>query len=320
MVFDLANGLTGRGHKVVLFATDDSQTPDGGFLYKCGKAVGTVYADWLSAEREMWKIYDQCLDDFDIVNSHDWFGFSYASKARNQEIKMCHTHHGGLNLQWWKRSEAPFKLNIISISKWMKRVYESQGFNARHCYNPIDLSLYPFKKDKGDRLMFLGRIDAIKSPDIALDVALQSGLPIDVVGGTTFVTDRNYVNQIKGRCTGNSNFIGEVDHQTKLKHLQNAKALLIPSQFGEPFGLIAIEAMSCGTVPIALDDGALREIIEHEKSGFICRDVFEMVDAIQKIDTINPSDCRARAKEFSKEVCAEAYEKRYKEILDGDEW
>jgi glycosyltransferase involved in cell wall biosynthesis len=336
VVADLWGGLVDRGHKVVCFSPDPTVTPEGGFHYSIGPAVTDLKGvDWLQGERAIWQKIDECFDDFDIIHSHDWFGFAYASKSRNPSLKVTHTHHGHLaywldverSRPWWAKP-SPFKLNMIAISKFMKNNYDS-GYGGQaplipseYAYNPVDLEAYPYQKDKGDRLMFLGRIDAIKNPMNAVIAATTANMPIDVVGGTSFVGDMGYVDTMKNRCEYDAlaSFIGEVNHATKVKYLQNAKALLIPSNFGEPFGLIAVEAMSCGTVPIALDDGALSEIIEHGKSGFICNGKKEMVEAISMIDTINPADCRKRATRFSKKKCATRYEKLYQRILDGDEW
>jgi len=333
VVGNLFRGLIARGHRVVLFAPDESQVPEGGFVFKTGKALSTVNVDWLKAEREMLEKCAPYLDEFDVINEHNWFGHVYRYKAKNINLKILHTHHGGLNMEWWGRSKPPFKLNFVAISNWMKRVYESQGFPSQVCYNGVDLDAYPFQREKGERLLFLGRIARIKAPELAIRVAERSGCGLDVVGGTTFVDDPAYVDMIRSMCGsvsmkmqmrrgggGDIKFIGEVDHQTKLKYLQNAKALLIPSRFGEPFGLIAVEAMACGTVPIALRDGALEEIIEDEKSGFICDSIEEMVEAVSKIETISPEDCRKRASHFSKERMAERMEFLFEQVIDGYEW
>lgn len=336
VVYDLWCGLLERGHKVVCYAPSPTDTPKGGFHHSTGQAVTTLErVDWRELERAMWQKVDPFFDDFDVVHGSNWFGFEYASKARNLALKVCHTHHGHvaywLDAQrqhpWWQRI-APFKLNFIAISKYMQKNYntgydgQARVITSEYAYNPVSLEDYPYQKDKGDRLMFLGRIDNIKNPMNAITVAVEAGVPIDIVGGTSFVGDMQYVEAVKTRCVNEplATFIGEVDHNTKLKYLQNAKALLIPSNFGEPFGLIAIEAMSCGTVPIALNDGALSEIIQHEKNGFICNSREEMVDAVSKVETINPEDCRVRAEQFSVARCAERYESIYKRILDGEEW
>jgi glycosyltransferase involved in cell wall biosynthesis len=215
--FDLSQGLLKRGHKVVIFASDDSQVPRGGHLVKMGKAKGTVNTDWVKVERDAYNIYDHSLDEFDIVHSSDWFGFPYLSKKRNPEIKVCHTHHGGLADNWWKRSPPPFKLNLIAISKWMQQVYQKQGFPSQVAYNPIDTDFYEFQEAKGERYLFLGRIDPIKGVHTAILIAQQAKVELDVVGGTSFVSDVQYVEQIKAMCDESQiNFIGEVSQEEKL--------------------------------------------------------------------------------------------------------
>lgn len=310
-----------------MFAPDESQNFKDGFMFKTGKACTTVNVNWLEEEKQMWIKCDRYFDDFDIIHGHNWMGFEYASKVRNNNIKVCHTMHGHLNYDWWGKP-APFKLNLIAISCFMKQMFDT-GYNGQApkipsevAYNGIDLDLYQYKKDKGDRLMFLGRIDPIKAPHAAIEVANKSGHGIDIVGGTSFVVDLKYVEDIKKKCMqGNTSFIGEVDHQTKLKYLQNAKALIIPSHFGEPFGLIACEAMAVGCIPIALNDGALSEIIENGKSGFICNNLDEMVDAVKNLDKIDRKECVKRAEMFSKERMAERYEFLYRDIVEnGIEW
>jgi len=266
----------------------------------------------------MWNKVKHTFGDLDILHGSNWFGMEYASKRENPNLKVCHTHHGGLNTEWW--GNPPFKLNMIAISKWMEKVYESQGCKARYCYNGVDMDLYPYKEHHGEGLMFLGRIDPIKGVDDAVTVARDTGKPLNVVGGTSFVQDQGYVDRIRNACVGNLSFIGEVNHQDKIKYLQDAKALLVPSKFGEPFGLTIIESMATGCIPIAFNDGAISELIEHGKSGFICNSVQEMKDAVGMLDTINPRDCRDRAMMFSKECMAKSYVKRYEQVLQGDEW
>jgi len=321
----LWKGLLGRGHKVICFSPDPTITPKGGFHISTGEALSTVGVDWIGAEKAMLEKCEPYLADFDIIHEHNWFGHAYACKSRNPRINVCHTHHGHVSYDWWGKSPPPFKLNFIGISKWMKHCYET-GYDgkapakipAEYAYNGIDLESYPFKKEKGDRLMFLGRIDPIKMPHAAIDVAEKTQTPIDIVGGTSFVANTQYVLDIKARCQQSlyANFLGEVNHAAKLELLQNAKALLIPSKFGEPFGLIAVEAMACGTVPIALNDGALSEIITHGESGFIAESVDEIVELVSQTETITSENCRNRARRFSKERCAERYEELYKRAIN----
>lgn len=336
VLWNLACALSKLGHEVTLFAPEGSMAPPGGRLVVTGPAYHAVNVDWLEVERKAYEVYGDKLSDFDIVHGHNWFGFEYAAKARNPGLKVCHTHHGHLNLEWWRRSPPPFKLNLIAISDWMRRVYEAQGFRAKYVYNGIDLERYPFKREKGDSLLFVGRIDRFKQPHIAIEVAKRLDMELDIVGGT-FVQDPSYLESIRRMCDGKRiRFHPDAPHELKVKLMQDAKCLLFTSCMGEPFGLVAVEAMACGTPVIALNDGAIDEVVK--EGGIVC-DVYdksitangpvyrakadpveEICKAISRIESIRPEECRRNAERFSKEAMAEAYERLYMQIIGGDEW
>ena len=321
VVWNLANGLTELGHKVVLFAPKGSKTPKKGFLFETPPPQDKVDANWLEAEKNMWKVYDPLLDDFDIICAHNWFGMEYASKARNEDLKVCHVHHGGLNTDWWSKSQPPFKLNLIAISDWMVKVYANQGFTARRVYNGINIEDYPFQKDKGDRLLFVGRLDVFKRPMVAIEVAKKLNMGLDIVGGS-FVQDVNYMNQVKQACDGKQIKLHlDAPHEKKVELYQNAKAVIFPSKMGEPFGLISVESFSTGTPVVASNDGAIKEIVTHGENGFVCDTVEEMCEAVKKVDTMDTKACRKRVEEnFTKEIMAKNYLEKYKEIITGNEW
>jgi len=217
---------------------------------------------------------------------------------------------------------------MIAISEHMKNLYET-GYNnqickipARRCYNGIDLTQYPLQKDKSDKLLFLGRIDPIKGVHTSIDVAEKAKTPIDIVGATEFVANKQYVHEIRTKCSQSkyANFVGEVSHEDKVRYLQNAKALVTASSFGEPFGLMYPEALSCGTPVISTDDGAAKEIIT-EDTGFICNSVDKMVSAVSQLSTISTEDCRKRAERFSYQRMCERLEELYKRIIyENDAW
>jgi len=127
------------------------------------------------------------------------------------------------------------------------------------------------------------------------------------------------VQKIWDQCDGEQlRMWGEVPKDVKVKLMQNAKAILIPSQMGEPFGLIAAEAMACGTPAICLNDGALKEVVSHGKTGFICDSTDQMVNAIGIVNQIEPKRCRQRVQNlFTKEVMAQNYLKLYREARAG---
>ena len=237
--------------------------------------------------------------------------------SQSYNIMQCTAH----NCLWRSKPPGVEKLNLIAISRHMAFEY-SKIFQTEveYCYNGINLERYPFKQDKGDRLLFVGRISTAKRPDIAIEIAKRVGMKLDVVGGT-FVPDKGYVEGIRRSCEQNGfGFYPDAPHEVKIELLKNARALLFPSMMGEPFGLVAVEAMACGTPVVATKDGAIPEIVEEGRVGFTCYSLDEMCEAVKKIDGIRPQDCRLHAERFSREAMAQNYLKLYNAILDGDEW
>lgn len=320
--YQLACGFAELGHKTVLFATNGSKIPPKGFLVEFGEPKGKVQCDWLEAEKTSYNKIKDMLTDFDVILGSNWFGMEYAFKATHPNSHVCHVHHGHLNLDWWKRSSPPFKLNLISISKWMQKVYESQGFKSRVCYNGVNLSDYPFSsKKRNERLLWIGRIDTFKQPDFAIRVAQKANLGLDIIGGT-FVQDTAYLERIKSMCDGKKiTFIPDAPHEVKLNLLQTCKAVLFTSKMGEPFGLISPEANSCGTSVLSTIDGATPETVKNGETGFLCANEEEMVENLKYIDMINPKKCRQWVEEnFSVQTMTKAYLARFDEILSGNEW
>lgn len=319
VVWNLACNLTKiDNNKVVVFATKGSSVPPNGFLIECGEPLNQVNVDWLEAEKKMWNFYKKYLDDFDIINSHNWLGFPYASKVEKPQLKICQTMHGYLS-DWWTRSKPPFKLNMIAISDFMVNAYAKQGIIARRCYNGIDTKMYKFKKSKGDRFLFLGRISKIKGAHVAIEIAKKANVKLDVVGATNFIDDPAYVEQVKSMCDGDKiRFVGEVSQEDKIKYLQNAKGLIVPGRWGEPFGLHLIEALSVGCPVIAFNDGAVPEIVK--EGGIICSDQESMVSMISQVSTISPTECRKNAERFSVEIQAKNYQKLFNCVLSNEEW
>lgn len=322
VVADIAKGLADIGHKVTIFAPEGSHV-DGCEVFPIGEPVNTVTVNWLEAEKQAMKAYAERIlsDNFDVVHGNNWFGFEYYLKVKKPSLKILHTHHGGLNMEWWGRSKPPWPLNLISLSKWMQRVYASQGFDSRPIYNGIDMGKYGFKENKGERLIFVGRVDTFKQPHVAIEVANKLGLGLDLVAGT-FVYAIDYMQQVKEICDGKQiRWIEEPPQNEKVRLIQDAKCLLFPSKMGEPMGLVACEAMACGTPVVALNDGAIAEVVENGVTGFVCQTADEMCEAVKRIDSISPRACRERVERlFSKEVAARNYEAAYMDIIQGRDW
>lgn len=327
IVWDLAEGLDELGHIVTLISPEGSKIPKHGVLVTTGPAIDTVGVNWFAEEEKRYFKWKDVItnDRYDIVHDHSWFGFPYFQKMNNLKLRVLHTHHGGYT---WDTAPPFPKPNLVAISKWMKlyteQYFKQKGFNVEceYVYNGVDLSRYNFDPSvkKTDRLLYVGRFSRFKQPDMAIRIAKAAGFGIDLIGGT-FVDDMGYLKEIESMCDGeNVIMYKDASHEFKIKKLQEAKALIVPSKMNEPFGLTCIEGMACGTPVIASRDGAIPEIIIDGITGFICDNEQKMVEAVSKVDTIKSSDCRTRAEEFSKRVMAMRYEILYKRIMNGKDW
>jgi len=340
VVADLAAALGELGHDVTLFATKGSK-PIGNY-----KVIETIEPlpdfstgwnnfDWFELEKKMYDAYKSYLKDFDIIHGHNWFCFEYIAKMSNSSLAVCHTHHGGWNVKT-KPPNINY-MNLIAISEWMSKVYTGQGFAARYVYNGVNLKDYPFSLDHGDRLVYVGRFTSFKQPHVAIAVAKKLGLGLDLIGGAS---EKDYFEkQVKPYCDGEKiKLHWKASHLDKVKLLQNAKALIFPSRMGEPYGLVAVEAMSCGCPVLTLNDGAIPEVVKEggivlniynftsTPAGIVMSDkpnvdvTASLVESIKNIDSIKPLDCRKNAERFSRKIMGERYLELYDSIIKGKEW
>jgi glycosyltransferase involved in cell wall biosynthesis len=185
-------------------------------------------------------------------------------------------------------------------------------------HNAVDPDRYTYREDKQDYLAFLGRIIPEKGVHVAIDAADRAGLPLKIAGRIERTdAGREYFDvRVRPRLGRQIEYIGEVEHQQKDDLLSHARALIFPVQWAEPFGLVAIEALAAGTPVIASSHGALPEIIQHGRCGFLADEPTELDQAIQSLDTIRPSDCRERVRRcFGPDLMVGKYLDTYRTLL-----
>jgi glycosyltransferase involved in cell wall biosynthesis len=314
----LADGLVDAGHDVTLFASGDSRTK---------AELAAVYPEAPSAQigRSFWEMrhvlscYERA-EDFDIVNDHS--GPPAAALAGGSAVPVVHTVHGPLTGEPGVLYEQVVKvaprLGLISLSLNQRSPKPHFPWVA-NCPNAIDLSIYPSKPHRGEYLLFLGRMSPDKGAHRAVAVAMELELPLKLAGKMQEPKEKEYFSTYVEPHLGlhGMEYLGEVPHGTKVELLQDARATLFPIEWEEPFGLVMIESMACGTPVIATRWGAVPEVIEHRRSGIIVDDYRQMAAALDEVDALDPMECRRYVEEsFSAERMVQDYVAAYEAALD----
>jgi glycosyltransferase involved in cell wall biosynthesis len=185
-------------------------------------------------------------------------------------------------------------------------------------YNAIDVESFPFRPEKDGYFLFIGRMTPEKAPHLAIEAARRLGVKLIVAGKVSIPEEHRYYEQVlKPMLDGRTaEFVGEADGAMKRELYSGARALLLPLQWDEPFGLVMIEAMACGTPAVVFGRGAAPEIVLDGETGFLVDNVDEMVEALRRLDSIDPWRCREHVESrFGPEALADNYLALYEKIL-----
>ena len=314
----LADGLVDAGHDVTLFASGDSLTK-ANLSYIFEQAPSELIGRSLPEIRHALACYERA-DEFDVINDHS--GIPAAALGGLVQTPVLHTVHGPLDTHeaqnaYGSIAEVAPGVGLISISENQRRPMPDLPWAAT-VPNAIDLSLYPSKPHKGDYLLFLGRFSPDKGAHRAIAVAMELGLPLKMAGKNREPKERQYFAELVEPHVGHAGieYLGEVSHGEKVELLQDARATLFPIEWEEPFGLVMIESMACGTPVIATRHGAVPEVIEHGVSGIIVDNYREMASALEQADQLDPKECRHYVEErFAPERMVGDYAAAYREAI-----
>jgi glycosyltransferase involved in cell wall biosynthesis len=290
----LADGLADAGHDVTLFASGDSLTK-AELAYVYERAPSELIGRSIPELRHALACYTRA-GEYDIVNDHS--GMPAAALAGALRTPVLHTVHGPLDGEAGATYESIAQIapdvGLISISLNQRRPKPDLPW-AANIPNAIDLSLYPCKPHRGDYLLFLGRLSPDKGAHRAIAVAMELGLPLKMAGKKREQKEEQYFAEFVEPHVGHAGieWLGEVSHGTKVELLQDARATLFPIEWEEPFGLVMIESMACGTPVIATRHGAVPEVVEDGRSGIIVDNYRAMVAALDDADALDPLECRA---------------------------
>jgi glycosyltransferase involved in cell wall biosynthesis len=313
----LTEGLVERGHDVTLFASGDSETA-ARLVPGCERALrGTELEPfWIHYQTAMLDDVYARAAEFDVIHFHcDVLHFPMLRRLATPAVT---TTHGRLDLPPIARCLERFAgLSYVAISDDQRRSRPELAWK-RTIHHGIPRDLHTPVATPGDYLAFLGRMSVEKGCVAAVDIARRAGLPVRFAGKL----DRNekpywaeHVMPLFER--GEVEYVGEIGGASKDRFLGGARALLFPIDWPEPFGLVMIEAMACGTPVIAFRRGSVPEVIEDGVTGFVVDDVEGAVAAVARLDELDRAVIRRRFEErFAEDIMIDNYVELYRELAD----
>ena len=312
----LADGLVARGHDVTLFASGGSQTtarlvstydepPSAqlGDVYTEMPALLDAYAHWR---------------EFDVIHDHTILGLIAGA---NLPAPVVHTVHGQVLPSIHRLYEhTAGRVQLVAISQHQASTLPP-ACATTVIHNGVDLGRFPFAAEsRGDYLLFVGRASPEKGIVAAIEIARRCDMPLVILAKVNEAPEQAYFEAVvKPALRGIRHEIFlNASHDMKIRAFQEAFATLFPIAWPEPFGLVMIESMACGTPVIAFRDGSVPEVIDDGRTGFVCDNVDEAVRAIERVPLLNRSDCRARVEaRFSAERNVDAHERLYRQVAAG---
>jgi glycosyltransferase involved in cell wall biosynthesis len=311
----LTEELVKLGHDVTLFASADSVTK-AKLQAVCPRSLrlDTEIIDKLAAHYLMVEQVFQ-NDDFDIIHSHiDYLPFSL---IRRHHIPSVSTVHGRLDLPDLVPIFTEFKeMPLVSISDAQRQPLSWANWQGT-IYHGLPNDLYSLNEKADDYLIYIGRMSEEKRVIDAIDIAKKSNRQL-IIGGKVDPTEVEYFESAIKPLLDHPliEFVGEISEQRKEDLLSNASAFLFPIDWPEPFGLVMIEAMACGTPVIARVRGSVREVIDPGVTGFLINSVDEAVQAVRKLPTLSRRRCRDMFEtRFTARIMTENYLRTYQKII-----
>jgi glycosyltransferase involved in cell wall biosynthesis len=316
IVAGLVDELVERGHHVTLLGAGRNGTRAQSFLVTYPEPPAAQLGEALPEAVHAARVAELLADcDVDLVHDHTLVG---PVLARGRQVPTVVTVHGPATGDMGDFSRAlGDTVRLISISDSQRATAPDLPWLAT-VHNAISVSTFPFQAEKDDVALFLGRFHPEKAPHLAIDAARGAGLPIVLAGKCSEPVEREYfAREIEPRLGPDVEIFGVADPDQKRRLLARACCLLFPIRWEEPFGLVMIEAMACGTPVVALRRGAVPEIVVDGVTGVIVDEPEELPDAIRLARQLDPHACRAHVeRDFSTAAMGTGYELAYQQLLE----
>lgn len=314
LVGELVEALVARGHDVTSVGVGGS-VPMGGFvqtydepqfLFMGNELTGVVHsAEALEIVRSLAP---------DVVHDHT---SAFALGAASLDMPVVMTVHGPADGEAGRYLAAVGSyVHLVSISRAQRSAApELPWFDTVH--NGLNLSKFPYSEHRGDHAIFLGRMSPDKGAHVAIDIAQAAGVRIKLAGKVTEDLEHEYFETyVRPRLGPDVEWLGELGGSEKESALSQAACLLFPLQWDEPFGLVVLEALACGTPVLSLNRGAVPELMVDGVTGFVRDTPEELVPLFAQLGSIAPADCRRHVEqEFSMVATVEGYERVYRKAV-----
>src|SRR5450755_1463491 len=293
VVYSLTEELVEMGHDVTLFASGDSITSATlAPMRERALRLDPTVRDWVATYYRMVEMIYRRKDEFDVLHFHiDYFPLALFSRQR---VPYLTTIHGRLDIPEFVETYGTFASSpFVSISDSQRRPVPNLNW-VRTVLHGIPADLLTPLPVKQEYAAFLGRISPEKGIDKAIRIAARAGLKLKIAAKVDNADKEYYDIQIKPLIQANPNveFIGEINDQQKPAFLSGAHALIFPIDWPEPFGLVMIESMACGTPVIAYRSGSVPEVIDDGVSGFIVTGEDEAVAATRRLHQLSRAEVR----------------------------
>lgn len=315
----LTEELVRAGHDVTLFASGDSVT-NARLIASCERSLrkNERCKDPVAREVLLVDHVIEYLNEFDLIHFHT--GYLHFPVCRYLPVPHVTTLHGRLDLPDLVPVFDRFRNEpLISISNAQRQPLPWANWQAT-IYHGLPKDLFVFQPNQGGYLAFLGRISPEKRVDRAIEIARRVSMPLKIAAKVDRADRRYFKRDIEPLLTqSHVEWVGEISDQQKNEFLGKAYALLFPIDWPEPFGLVMIESMACGTPVIAYDCGSVPEVMEDGVTGFIVRDLDEAVKGVNRIRDLSRSRCReVFERRFAAERMASDYVDVYQRLIDSD--
>ena len=315
---DLVDGLIDRGHDVTLIGVGEDRTrarlirtlPEA-----LGDRLGEPFPEVLHAARVA-RILDEV--DVDVVHDHSMAGPLVAAGRDVPTVVTVHGPVAGELGEYYRQLGTT--VSLVAISDHQRRIAPDLNWRAT-VHNALRVDGFPFRDEKEDWVFFLGRCVQDKGMHVAIDAARTAGRRIVLAAKCAEPLEKAYFEaEIAPRLGPDTEWLGEVSSTEKKELLSRAGCLLFPILWEEPFGMVMIEALACGTPVVALRRGSVPEVVIDGLTGIVCDHPDELPGALREVDTIDPELCRKDVVDrFRPEVMAEGYENAYRATIKRPE-